>query len=64
MRNENRTKPEMEMNTAKQISQTYVLVFRFWPSELQNEIDGNFILLSGLTKRIINLNNIINFFDE
>jgi hypothetical protein len=35
MRNENKTKPAMEMKTAKLISQKSVLVARFWPRELQ-----------------------------
>ena len=37
IRNENSTKPEIEMKTAKQISQTQVLVERFWPRELHNK---------------------------
>jgi hypothetical protein len=33
--NENNTNPEMDMKTAKTISPTKVLVFRFWPRELR-----------------------------
>lgn len=37
MSNENRTNPRIEMETAKRISATKVLVLRFWPRELKEE---------------------------